>query len=139
MFLECRVVSNILTDPNEDNARGDQFPPVLVSVHNVEDLQEMPHQLLDGLVPLLTDGPHVVVAGQEEERVGAQQVKLPLARRHHVDAEIVLDVHLSVGLDGHIERIAAPLPTSLVQPVFGDGDGRLMDEGERLVEVEVEV
>ena len=57
-------------------------------------LHQMPHQLFDVLVPLLADQPGVVVTGEEEKRVGAEEIKLSVARRHNVDAKLVLHVHL---------------------------------------------
>ena len=94
VLLEGRVIANVLANPDIDQPNRDELLSLFVLVQGVDHLHQVPHQLLDVLVPLLADQPRVVVAGKEEERIGAEKVKLSVAGRNNVDPQIVLHVHL---------------------------------------------
>ena len=94
VFLESWIIANVLANPDVDQADRDEILPLFILFRGVDHLHQVPHQLLDVLVPLLADQPGVVVTGEEEKRVGAEEIKLSVARRNNVDAQLLLHVHL---------------------------------------------
>ena len=94
VFLESWIIANVLANPDVDQADRDEILSLFILFRGVDHLHQVPDQLLDVLVPLLADKPGVVVARKEEEGIGAEKVKLPVSRRHDVDSQVVLHVHL---------------------------------------------
>ena len=69
VFLESWIIANVLANPDVDQADRDEILSLFILFRGVDHLHQVPHQLLDVLVPLLADQPRVVVAGKEEQRI----------------------------------------------------------------------